>query len=70
LIAALLWRVLHAPTARRALAAPVVVMITLVALSSFKGPYADLDPMNVYVWLLAGMLFGLLRSHDREGETR
>jgi hypothetical protein len=32
----------------------------------FKGPYVDLDPMNVYFWLLIGMLFGLYRCGGAE----
>jgi hypothetical protein len=34
----------------------LVVMVLLV-----KGPYVDLDPLNVYFWLLLGAVFGLFR---------
>lgn len=48
--------------ATRQLAAPVCALLVLTVLSLFKGPYIDLDPLNVYFWLLAGMLAGLYRA--------
>ncbi len=53
------WRSLDA-RARQA-AAPVLALLGITAIALFKGPYVDLDPMNVYFWLLAGMLLGLYR---------
>jgi hypothetical protein len=46
----------------RQLAAPVAALLLLTVVSLFKGPYVDLDPLNVYFWLLAGMLLGLYRA--------
>jgi hypothetical protein len=46
----------------RALSAPLVALFAVTAVSLVKGPYIDLDPMNVYFWLFAGMLFGLYRA--------
>jgi hypothetical protein len=48
--------------AMRERAAPLVALLGLLALSMIKGPYIDLDPVNVYFWLFAGMLFGLFRA--------
>jgi hypothetical protein len=54
----------------RALAAPLVVLLFVTAVSLFKGPYIDLDPLNVYFWLFAGMLLGLSRaSGDGDAEA-
>lgn len=53
------WRSLDARA--RQLAAPVLALLGIVAIALFKGPYIDLDPLNVYAWLLAGMLLGLYR---------
>jgi hypothetical protein len=33
-----------------------------------KGPYIDLDPLNVYFWLLLGAVFGLFRANCRPSE--
>jgi hypothetical protein len=46
----------------RQLAAPVAALLLLTVVSLFKGPYIDLDPINVYFWLFAGMLLGLSRA--------
>jgi hypothetical protein len=46
----------------RQLAAPVAALLLLTVVSLFKGPYIDLDPLNVYFWLFAGMLLGLYRA--------
>jgi hypothetical protein len=53
------WRRLDARS--RQLAGPVLALLGVMAVALFKGPYIDLDPMNVYFWLFAGMLFGLYR---------
>ena len=51
------------------LAAPVVALLAVVAALLFKGPYIDLDPLNVYFWLLLGALFGLSEARpDAEVE--
>ena len=44
----------------RRLAAPIVALLLLTMVSLFKGPYIDLDPLNVYFWLLIGMTAGAL----------
>ena len=56
--------------ATRQLAAPVCALLVLTVLSLFKGPYIDLDPLNVYFWLLAGMLAGLYRAAGATAESR
>lgn len=53
----------------RQLAAPVFALLALTAVSLFKGPFIDFDPLNVYFWLFAGMLAGLYRT-ARGGEAR
>ncbi len=58
------WRRLDAGA--RQLAAPVLALLGIVAGALFKGPYVDLDPLNVYAWLLAGMLLGLYRCARAE----
>jgi hypothetical protein len=40
----------------------VAALLLLTVVSLFKGPYIDLDPLNVYFWLFAGMLLGLYRA--------
>jgi len=54
----------------RQLAAPVAVLLAATAVALFKGPYIDLDPMNVYFWLFAGMLLGLYRAAGVEPGAR
>jgi hypothetical protein len=56
---------LSAPSRR--MAAPVVVLLLITMALLFKGPYIDLDPLNVYFWLLAGAVFGLFRCGERDG---
>jgi hypothetical protein len=64
-LAAIIWRTLgplrRLDAGTRQLAAPVAALLALTAVALFKGPYIDLDPMNVYFWLFAGMLLGLYR---------
>ncbi len=57
------------PDARR-LAAPIVALLAIVAALLFKGPYVDLDPLNVYFWLLLGALFGFGAAQSNSGVTR
>jgi hypothetical protein len=45
----------------RRTAAPIVALIAVVMALLVKGPYVDLDPLNVYFWLLIGATFGLFR---------
>jgi O-antigen ligase len=54
----------------RPLAAGVFALLAITAVSLFKGPYIDLDPLNVYFWLFAGMLLGLYRAADRDASER
>ena len=53
-----LWRV---PFETRQLAAPVCAVLLVMTAALFKGPYIDLDPLNVYFWLLIGMLLAVVR---------
>jgi hypothetical protein len=43
----------------RAMAAALTGFLIVVALDSFKGWLVDVDPVNVYFWLFAGVLAGL-----------
>ncbi len=45
--------------ALRSCSAAFVAFIVLMALNSFKGWQMDLDPVNVYFWIFAGLLFKL-----------
>ncbi len=59
-LASLQWRLLAAlrriePPARRA-AAPLCALLLVMSATLFKGPVLDLDPLNVYFWLIIGML--------------
>jgi hypothetical protein len=45
----------------RRTAAPIVALIAVVMALLVKGPYVDLDPLNVYFWLFIGAIFGLFR---------
>jgi hypothetical protein len=47
-------------------AAAVLALLVVMAGTLFKGPYVDLDPLNVYAWLLVGMLLGLYRCSGAE----
>ena len=55
--------------ASRRIAAPVVALLLMTMALLFKGPYIDLDPLNVYAWLLLGAVFGLYRAPERDGGT-
>lgn len=43
----------------RSVAAGIVALIGFVLIFNFKGSYLDLDPTNVYFWLLVGILLKL-----------
>lgn len=43
----------------RSCSAAILAFIITMALNSFKGWQIDLDPINVYFWLFAGILFKL-----------
>lgn len=64
-LASLHWRLFAAlarvDLASRRAAAPVCVALVAMTLTLFKGPVLDLDPLNVYFWLLIGMLLSYLR---------
>jgi hypothetical protein len=51
----------------RVLAAPVCALLLVTIALLFKGPYIDLDPLNVYFWLLTGALFGLFEPAQGRG---
>lgn len=53
-----------ASSAARRLAAPQVIMLIATMAALFKGPYIDLDPLNVYFWLLLGATLALLERVD------
>jgi hypothetical protein len=64
-LASLQWRLLTAlrgidATSRRT-AAPLCVVLLVMTATLFKGPVLDLDPLNVYFWLLVGMLLAYVR---------
>jgi hypothetical protein len=61
-------RTLPARTSRRAVA-PVVALLLVTTALLVKGPYIDLDPLNVYFWLLLGAVFGLFRASDESSEA-
>jgi hypothetical protein len=74
--AAAAWRALRSldPETKR-LAAPTVALLAVAAVLLLKGPYIDLDPLNVYFWLLLGAVFGLAdgareTARDEEGGAR
>jgi hypothetical protein len=43
----------------RSVSAAIVTLIAFVLVSNFKASYLDLDPTNVYFWLLVGVLLKL-----------
>ena len=49
-------------------AAPICVLLLAMIATLFKGPVLDLDPLNVYFWLLTGMLLSYLQI-ARNGVT-
>jgi hypothetical protein len=49
--------------------AAILALMGWVLLYSLKAQYFDLDPINVYFWLFAGMLMGLPRLERREAES-
>jgi len=67
LFAALIFRGLKALSFLRdpglhATASALTGFLVIIALNSFKGWLLDLDPVNVYFWLFAGLLAGLARQ--------
>jgi hypothetical protein len=72
-LASLQWRLLTAlrgidATSRRA-AAPLCVLLLVMTATLFKGPVLDLDPLNVYFWLLIGMLLSYVRIGRLDGDA-
>ena len=61
----------HDPSLR-ATSAGITALLIWTLLYGFKGQYIDLDPLNVYFWLFAGMLmkiFVLDRAFQRRDEA-
>ena len=63
-LASLQWRLFaglrQIDAASRRAAAPLCAMLALMTATLFKGPVLDLDPMNVYFWLITGMLLSFM----------
>lgn len=55
--------------ATRRLAAPVTAVLVITIAALFKGPMIDVDPLNVYFWLFAGMLLGVARLSEPGGDA-
>ena len=51
---------------RRRAAVPLCVAMLAMTATLFKGPVLDLDPLNVYFWLLIGMLLAYTGQLARE----
>lgn len=70
-LGALLWSLVRSlrrmDAGSRRLAAPLCALLLVTAVALFKGPYIDLDPMNVYFWLLAGVVAGIARCSMAAG---
>jgi len=54
----------------KVVSAGIVALIGWVLVYNAKTQYFDLDPMNVYFWLLVGILMGLPRLDRAEPEAR
>ncbi len=71
-LASLQWRLLaglrRMDGASRRAAAPLCALLALMTATLFKGPVLDLDPMNVYFWLLTGMLLAYIACARRDGD--
>lgn len=65
MLATLLGRLRAAHDDVRTVAAPVCALLAVVVVLLFKGSYIDVAPLNVYFWLLAGMLAGLFEQASR-----
>lgn len=51
-------------------AAPICVLLLAMVATLFKGPVLDLDPLNVYFWLLTGMLLSYVQiARTNNGAT-
>jgi O-antigen ligase len=48
--------------------AAILALMGWVLVYSLKAQYFDLDPINIYFWLFAGLLMGLPRLERREAE--
>ncbi len=57
-----------ADTGLRSIAAAVLAFFIMIVLNSFKGWLIDLEPLNIYLWVLAGVL-GRLSYLDSRSET-
>ncbi len=53
----------------RQLAAPIVALLLVMTAALFKGPYLDLDPLNVYFWLFAGMALAVAARTSDEARV-
>jgi O-antigen ligase len=51
----------------RSCAASLTAFLIVLTLYSFKGSFIDLDPLNVYFWLFAGLLARLPTLDPRAG---
>jgi hypothetical protein len=60
----------HLPANTRRMAAPILALVLVMMALLVKGPYVDLDPMNVYFWLLLGALFALFRASSGTHSAR
>jgi hypothetical protein len=72
-LASLQWRLiarlrLIEPSARRG-AAPMCALLLIMTATLFKGPVLDLDPLNVYFWLILGMLLSSMRLGRGDDDT-
>jgi hypothetical protein len=54
----------------RRLAAPVAALVVVAVVTLFKGPVIDWAPLDIYFWLLAGMVLGLARLPASLDETK
>ena len=52
------------PFEARQIAAPICAVLLVMTVALFKGPFIDLDPLNVYFWLLMGMLLAVVGVPD------
>lgn len=52
----------------RSVSAGIVTLLAFVLVSNFKASYLDLDPANVYFWMLLGVLLKLPALDDATGK--
>lgn len=48
----------------RSVAAPLAALLLLVLLYDLKGPFLDIDPLNIEFWVVLGMLFAWVPAHQ------